>query len=160
MSAFGNFRSSEVDPTESKRSSFLDSDAVDQLRNQWCVYLLSLPKTPFELHLAKARASRALELVRSKQKTALEQVPKSLRRPLTALHNSPRTISRMREVEKRMQTSKIKDPKSQYNLCAKCGLVKDSIFNNKHAEQRLKKLLAQHPSLVPKGVHRKKRQLQ
>ncbi|XP_016989596.1 uncharacterized protein LOC108051849 [Drosophila rhopaloa] len=158
MSAFGSFKKLELEHIASTRSSLsLDSQAVEQLRHQWYDYFSSLPKTPFELQLAKARADRALELVKSKQKTALEQVhstPKSVRRPLTALHTSPRTTSRMKEVERRMQQSKFEEPRSQYNLCPKCGLVKDSIFNHRHAEERLKKLLEQHPSLVPMGLRR------
>jgi len=157
MSAYkyGSIKSTVLDPTASFRSSILlDEEAVRQLRGQWSDYIFSLPKTPFELQLAKSRADQALELVRSKQKAVEKQgpsTPKRCRRPLTDLHNSPRTTSRMKQVlETRMRSSKIKEPESEYNLCPQCGLVKDSILNHDHAERRLQKLFEQHPSLVPK----------
>ncbi|XP_017067942.1 uncharacterized protein LOC108105739 [Drosophila eugracilis] len=159
MSAYklGSIRRTEWETKA--RKTWLDMEAVNKLREDWCDYIYSLPKTPYELQLAKARANQALELVRSKQKAVLAKAvspPKSDHRPLTALHNSPRTTSRMKQViETRMQGSKIKEPKSEYNLCPRCGLVRDSIWNHQHAEQRLKKLLAQHPSLLPKRRSRK-----
>ncbi|KAH8352268.1 hypothetical protein KR084_003065 [Drosophila pseudotakahashii] len=162
---FDSNKTSERESTACDRPSLmLDAEAVKQLRNQWCDYIFSLPKTPFELKLAKARADRALELVRSNQRASVKpkapSTSKYCRRPLTDLHNSPRTTSRMKQViETRMQPSKIKEPNSQYNLCPRCGLVKDSIFNHEHAEKRLKKLLQQHPSLIPKERYRKLRLL-
>ncbi|EDW88353.1 uncharacterized protein LOC6527551 [Drosophila yakuba] len=162
MSAYrlSSMRDTEWYPTTSNCSSLLfSSDAVEQLRDKWTHYIFSQPKAPFEVQLAKARADRALELVRSTQKAALEEAassPRSKCRPLTALHNSPRTTNRMKMVmETRMRPSIVKESKSQYNLCPSCGLVKDSILNHQHAEQRLKKLLAQHPSLLPKRQNRR-----
>ncbi|XP_016961779.1 uncharacterized protein LOC108032465 [Drosophila biarmipes] len=155
-----SIKSSELDPTASNRSSLLlDEEAMKQLRDHWSDYILSLPKTPFELQLAKARADRALDLVRGKQKAVVKQgpsTPKRSRRPLTDMHNSPRTTSRMKQVlETLMRPAKIKESESQYNLCPQCGLVKDSVFNHEHAESRLQKLFEQHPCLLPKGRNRK-----
>lgn len=157
LSCIGN---AEWGPHTSNRSSSLfNSEAIEQLRDKWTHFIFNLPKAPLELQLAKARANRALELVRSKEKAALERTessPRSKCRPLTALHNSPRTTNRMKLImETRVRPAIVKKSKSEYNLCPSCGLVKDSILNHQHAEQRLKKLLAQHPSLLPKRQHRR-----
>ncbi|EDV58637.1 uncharacterized protein LOC6542699 [Drosophila erecta] len=161
MSAYklSSIRNPEWDPKSSNCSSLLfSSEGVEQQRDKWTHYIYRVPKAPFEVQLAKARVDRAIELVRSKQKAALEQAelsPRSKCRPLTALHNSPRTTNRMKLVmETRMRPTIVKESKSQYNLCPSCGLVKDSILNHQHAEQRLKELLAQHPSLLPKRRYR------
>ncbi|XP_017047739.1 uncharacterized protein LOC108092611 [Drosophila ficusphila] len=143
-------------PAASNRSSLvLDAETIEQLRNKWREYIMSQSKSPIELQLAKAREDRALELARSKRKAALElkkSIPKSCR-PLTDLYNSPRTTSRMKQVlEKRMRPFQNEEPKSQYNLCPRCGPVKNSIINHKNAEQRLKLLLEQHPSLRPPKI--------
>ncbi|EDW51678.1 uncharacterized protein LOC6611199 [Drosophila sechellia] len=155
LSCIGN---AEWGPRTSNRSrSLFNSEAVE--RDKWTQFFFNLPKAPLELQLAKARADRELELVRSKQKAALERTessPRSKCRPLTALHNSPRTTNRVKVVmETRMRPAIVKESKSEYNLCPSCGLVKDSLLNHQHAEQRLKKLLAQHPSLLPKRQHRR-----
>ncbi|KAH8276043.1 hypothetical protein KR026_001710, partial [Drosophila bipectinata] len=143
----------------------IDAEYVTTLRKKWSDYILNLSKTPTELKLANERANRDLQMSRSNQeetnsksnhKKALENLivsPKSLR-PLTALYNSPRTTSRMKKALQQMGASKSQSRvEFHFHLCPQCGFVKCQLSKEEHAEQlrrRLKKLLLQYPSLIPK----------
>lgn len=133
----------------------IDAEYIKALRRKWIHYFWSLAKTPTEIKLAEERSSRANEMVSSNQKKTLVS-PKPLR-PLTALYSSPRTTTRMKKVEQKMQNrskSRSQSPQElNFKFCPECGFVNCTLSHKEHAEkmrQRLKKLLIQHPSLNPK----------
>ncbi|KAH8335920.1 hypothetical protein KR074_006043 [Drosophila pseudoananassae] len=144
----------------------IDAEYITSLRKKWSAYILNLSKTPTELKLANERANHDLQMSRSNQeetntkrnqKKELENLivtPKSVR-PLTALYSSPRTTSRMKKALQQMSASKSQSRgEFHFHLCPQCGFVKCQLTKEEHAEQmrrRLKKLLLQFPSLIPKN---------